>query len=777
MNANSTYRFNPCRIIFVFAFVCVSLLLNAQSANGEIIKLPFYVTDGVVSGNDGVVDTKAESTLAPIVNMFSYGPLEVSFSNAVWKNNKSVSASIEVKNGSNFTLKNSDPNVRIVSISWERSTTDAQLSCDSQFGSIAGSSVVTWTAPSADIQEVNISVKKNLMRISRFVIEYENLAHWINKIVVDYKGLDIVLSNASDENNYVEWNGDKLEGLVVKAKDKNGAVLINCPLLNTSGAVNSYGHLTSNGFEVRGENSQEAIRLANPRAKMVALSMKNPDDRGYDEWSYHRRFVSASSGSLYSVDNKSSLQTDWGNLEGVNEVVLTAENYTGASRGPTWKTLEIYYYEEEEPLERSEAPVIEGKAKFTESTVVTMKSEVPDTKIYYTSNGVDPDVKVLPNKSVQVGSDVKTYSGTGITITATTELRAVAVTEGHDVSSIVTAKFEKLSASAAPAISGEEKFETSTIVTITAPDKNATIYYTIDGSEPKVDYVNGNWVSSPNTMIYSDKVVLNNTATVKALSIAADLGPSAIMEKEFVQMPRANAPDLGVSGEQLFSDEAVVKVKNLPSGAKVFYTLDGSTPGFTEGPGGPVATGTTKISEQGEITVTESGTLIVVIWEQGKLPSDPISVKYTQTTAALTPVIEGEHHFVEPTTVTITASGEASIYYTTDGSDPIAGAAGACKLYSEPLILSATTTVKALAVEEGKLPSAIATRIYTRWERTSVPTIKGDFTFTDQTTVSFEGAPGAAIYYTLDNTDPGLLQFLKMALSLQSKAHTCIQAH
>jgi hypothetical protein len=55
--------------------------------------------------------------------------------------------------------------------------------------------------------------------------------------------------------------------------------------------------------------------------------------------------------------------------------------------------------------------------------------------------------------------------------------------------------------------------------------------------------------------------------------------------------------------------------------------------------------------------------------------------------------------------VSVTAGPAASIRYTTDGSEPTESSS----LYTEPLLLTATTTVKARAYQDGRTPSPVAT--------------------------------------------------------------------
>lgn len=59
-------------------------------------------------------------------------------------------------------------------------------------------------------------------------------------------------------------------------------------------------------------------------------------------------------------------------------------------------------------------------------------------------------------------------------------------------------------------------------------------------------------------------------------------------------------------------------------------------------------------------------------------------------------------------TVTITAGEGATIYYTTDGNDPTT----ASDQYTQPIVITTPCTVKAMAVEPGKNPSAIVSATY-----------------------------------------------------------------
>ena len=81
----------------------------------------------------------------------------------------------------------------------------------------------------------------------------------------------------------------------------------------------------------------------------------------------------------------------------------------------------------------------------------------------------------------------------------------------------------------------------------------------------------------------------------------------------------------------------------------------------------------------------------------------------SESVSVAAPTFSGETQFTETTEVTMSAESGAEIRYTLDGSAPTS----ASTLYSGPVTLSDTTTVKAVAIKDG-VTSSVTSRTYTK---------------------------------------------------------------
>lgn len=104
---------------------------------------------------------------------------------------------------------------------------------------------------------------------------------------------------------------------------------------------------------------------------------------------------------------------------------------------------------------------------------------------------------------------------------------------------------------------------------------------------------------------------------------------------------------------------------------------------------------------------------VTITNNQFTMPASNVTVNATFAAMekVATPSITGTTPFTDNTTVTITcATTGATIHYTTDDSAPTSSSA----TYSEPINISATTTVKAIAVKEGMTDSEVASATFTK---------------------------------------------------------------
>ena len=82
----------------------------------------------------------------------------------------------------------------------------------------------------------------------------------------------------------------------------------------------------------------------------------------------------------------------------------------------------------------------------------------------------------------------------------------------------------------------------------------------------------------------------------------------------------------------------------------------------------------------------------------------------TTPSASGVPTISGTDKFSDRTEVTITATPGAIIYYTTDGTVPTNGS----QQYNTPITLTETTTIKAIAIEDGHIMSDVVGMAFTK---------------------------------------------------------------
>lgn len=166
-----------------------------------------------------------------------------------------------------------------------------------------------------------------------------------------------------------------------------------------------------------------------------------------------------------------------------------------------------------------------------------------------------------------------------------------------------------------------------------------------------------------------------------------------------------------------------------PSTGNITHNVDGKTITWEKSADSPEVTVTSLT-----LTVGDNAVYGTEASKAGQFCFNTATITYEATTGTTVsaPTITGETPFENSTTVTLTAEEGASIYYTTDDSDPTT----ASTQYSSPFTLNESATVKAIAVKDGKT-SSIASKEFTK------------VTFTDATIADLNGYTEDKAYINL----------------------------
>lgn len=124
---------------------------------------------------------------------------------------------------------------------------------------------------------------------------------------------------------------------------------------------------------------------------------------------------------------------------------------------------------------------------------------------------------------------------------------------------------------------------------------------------------------------------------------------------------------------------------------------------------------------------------------------------YFDATPPITTVSPVGGTYITPKTVSLTANEPATIYYITNGTTPTTGSS----VYSAPLTISATTTLKYFAKDGAGNIEAVKTQTYTidsTAATTTATPVGGAYSSTQ--TVTLTTNETATIYYTVDGTTP-----------------------
>ena len=206
--------------------------------------------------------------------------------------------------------------------------------------------------------------------------------------------------------------------------------------------------------------------------------------------------------------------------------------------------------------------------------------------------------------------------------------------------------------------------------------------------------------------------------------------------------PSVGAPN--ISGNTPFETSTSVTM-SAESGAEIHYTVDGSTPNASS----PLYSSA--------ITLSATTTVKAIAIKDG-VTSSVANKTFTKSSTPVVnaPSITGTTPFETSTQVTMSAESGAEIRYTTNGSNPTASSS----LYSGPITLNATTTVKAIAIKNG-VTSSVASQTFTKQ---SEPVQGRSFTVNGQTvaeggSVTLSSGQAPEVIANLPAGDPAISKY------------------
>jgi hypothetical protein len=208
----------------------------------------------------------------------------------------------------------------------------------------------------------------------------------------------------------------------------------------------------------------------------------------------------------------------------------------------------------------------------------------------------------------------------------------------------------------------------------------------------------------------------------------------------------ASAPKFSPDGGNI-SPNATITLA-APGTDAIYYTLDGSVPS--------TGTGSTKYTKPFPVNTTiGANTTVQALATAANQVQSPVMMRVftTQPQATMPTFAPLAGVAAANTSVTIsTITPGATIYYTTDGTNPTVGSTQ----YPGPISVTPPETVKAIAVSLGTSLSDVASAQYTATAQAATPTfspVAGAIAANANVTISTTTA-GATIYYTTDGTAP-----------------------
>ena len=242
---------------------------------------------------------------------------------------------------------------------------------------------------------------------------------------------------------------------------------------------------------------------------------------------------------------------------------------------------------------------VENGSLVSNGTKVNLMCDVTDAEIYYTTDGSSPVEKGKKGTIVEIDGT----PGTSFTI------KAVTIVNGEPgmMNTFIYRIKEKPAAPTASPAGGT--LTVAARVTLNAGD--ATIYYTIDGTEP-----------TESSVPYTEPVLINRTTTLKAIAVSEDGGISEVASYVYTAAAKAAKVTSSVSDGEVLEPGDSIQLSTETENAVIYYSTDGTEPGMNNLDSMQVYDGTF-------IEINRSVTIHAVAYREDLRISDVSSWNYT----------------------------------------------------------------------------------------------------------------------------------------------------
>jgi hypothetical protein len=419
--------------------------------------------------------------------------------------------------------------------------------------------------------------------------------------------------------------------------------------------------------------------------------------------------------TLILIDTVSGVSFTTSSAMNIPAIIGGNTAYVGFTAGPgaTQTILNWTYVGSSASTPATATPIFTpAPGTYSGAQMVTITDATSGAVIHYTTDGSPPTTSSA------------VYSAP-LSVSANETLTAIAVASGYTTSAVGTAAYKIRTASPSfTPVAGT--YAGPQVVTIADATSGAVIHYTTDGSTP-----------TTSSTQYSSAVSVNANETLKAIAVASGYATSSVVTAvyNFQTAAPSVTPAAGT-----YPIAQSVTITDSTSGAVIYYTTDSSTPS------------TSSLVYSGPISVSSDQTVkaIAIAVASGYAGSTVVTRLYNIRTAApsFTPGA-GTYPGTQSVTITDGTSG-AVIYYTLDGSTPTTSSL----VYSGPISVSASETLKAIAVASGYASSVVGTDAYKIQTATpSFTPAAGTYSGAQSVTIT-DSMSGAVIYYTTDGSTP-----------------------